>query len=528
MEWKNFNLLTEAEDIEITDKNLYSLERYLDKIWRGLGIEFVFADHFFDRLKHPRNNPPIKLKELGNLFIKMYKRYGKALLNSGIKDDEIEGILSDVSTDINCPFALKWDRRNQEFDLLITTVMRKKNFRNKNPWEKHYKVEEKTMKEDQKKLNRSFGVSDSLVDSISQIMQSSHEQYRVEEKEKYGEKKPSRFDLDIARTLKEDTTEKKSDEIEEAEYNKDAVDKAIASSNRAGRRIGGKEGRAIHALLKCRSSNDKETLDKMYTRAHTTNNTQKNDHSWAMKKYSEDKKIDDTDIGPDETDDQMDELSPDLKANYRAKAKTRLSQLNKSIPAEKRSANLQKSFGSRDSTAQQDLANTNARINSMSKERTRRKRGLSLAKEDQSPAENMKNYVYEMLTQRAEKKNLTESQNSAVINMLVKEMEKAYEPFRNKELPFKYQQRMDMIMKKAPQEALKILAGKDIPIVSAEARKRLGLKEAVDWKKFAPSEAEKEALKAFAGLFQVLPSGKNKIQQIIDSYKQYPLSSIFK
>lgn len=33
-------------------------------------------------------------------------------------------------------------------------------------------------------------------------------------------------------------------------YSKDAVNKAIASSNRSGRRIGGKEARLIHALLK--------------------------------------------------------------------------------------------------------------------------------------------------------------------------------------------------------------------------------------------------------------------------------------
>jgi hypothetical protein len=33
-------------------------------------------------------------------------------------------------------------------------------------------------------------------------------------------------------------------------YSKTAVDKAIASSNRSGRRIGGKEAKLIHALLK--------------------------------------------------------------------------------------------------------------------------------------------------------------------------------------------------------------------------------------------------------------------------------------
>lgn len=36
----------------------------------------------------------------------------------------------------------------------------------------------------------------------------------------------------------------------ESRYNREAVDQAIASSNRAGRRIGGKEARMIHALLK--------------------------------------------------------------------------------------------------------------------------------------------------------------------------------------------------------------------------------------------------------------------------------------
>lgn len=36
-------------------------------------------------------------------------------------------------------------------------------------------------------------------------------------------------------------------------YNGEAVDNAIASSNRSGRRIGGKEAKLIHALLKGRN-----------------------------------------------------------------------------------------------------------------------------------------------------------------------------------------------------------------------------------------------------------------------------------
>jgi len=42
-----------------------------------------------------------------------------------------------------------------------------------------------------------------------------------------------------------------------ATYSKTAVNAAIASSNRAGRRIGGKEARLIHALLQGRTSTTK-------------------------------------------------------------------------------------------------------------------------------------------------------------------------------------------------------------------------------------------------------------------------------
>jgi hypothetical protein len=35
-----------------------------------------------------------------------------------------------------------------------------------------------------------------------------------------------------------------------SDYSKEAVDKAIAASNRAGRKISGKEAKKIHAILK--------------------------------------------------------------------------------------------------------------------------------------------------------------------------------------------------------------------------------------------------------------------------------------
>ena len=48
-------------------------------------------------------------------------------LKKAIKDmRQVEAVLNDMQTDINMPFALKWD--GKELDLIAKTVMRKPNF----------------------------------------------------------------------------------------------------------------------------------------------------------------------------------------------------------------------------------------------------------------------------------------------------------------------------------------------------------------------------------------------------------------
>ena len=44
-------------------------------------------------------------------------------------------------------------------------------------------------------------------------------------------------------------------------YNRDAVDKAIASSNRSGRKVGGREAKLIHALLRDRDPLIRAAID---------------------------------------------------------------------------------------------------------------------------------------------------------------------------------------------------------------------------------------------------------------------------
>ena len=41
--------------------------------------------------------------------------------------------MKDMKTDVNIPFALQWDNKNNELDLIAKTVMRKKDFKTPDP-----------------------------------------------------------------------------------------------------------------------------------------------------------------------------------------------------------------------------------------------------------------------------------------------------------------------------------------------------------------------------------------------------------
>lgn len=130
----------------ISVAELKELERYLDKVWKALNIDVEFSKHFIDRANDERNKKPIEAEELRKLFTDAYKKYGKKFSNMRLNDEELEGILADITTKVNAPFVLKWDRKNREFDLVAKTVMRKNNFVSNNPGkEKKYTVEEKEM-----------------------------------------------------------------------------------------------------------------------------------------------------------------------------------------------------------------------------------------------------------------------------------------------------------------------------------------------------------------------------------------------
>ena len=57
------------------------------------------------------------------------KDWGKPIAQMG---PDAEAVMKDLQTDINMPFALRWDRENDELDLIVKTV-RKRGFMTSGP-----------------------------------------------------------------------------------------------------------------------------------------------------------------------------------------------------------------------------------------------------------------------------------------------------------------------------------------------------------------------------------------------------------
>lgn len=121
------NVQTESQgnEREVTQSDLQKLEYYADKVFAKVGIDVEFTRHFLDRVNDERNVRQITLPELALLFRDEYAKWGKKIAQLG---PDAQGVMKDMRSDINIPFALNWDSKNQELDLVAKTVMRKKNF----------------------------------------------------------------------------------------------------------------------------------------------------------------------------------------------------------------------------------------------------------------------------------------------------------------------------------------------------------------------------------------------------------------
>lgn len=134
-------MITLLEYIEtntyFSKKDLDQIEKYLDAVFGKLGVDVEFSKHFHERLNDERNGKQISRKELIELFQKEYLKYGKTIVQMG---PDKEAVLTDLSTNVNSPIVLKWNREKNTLELVAKTIMRKKDFRPNNSKEKHFKV----------------------------------------------------------------------------------------------------------------------------------------------------------------------------------------------------------------------------------------------------------------------------------------------------------------------------------------------------------------------------------------------------
>jgi len=128
--YEYFDILSEDDDVcpIITVGQMKSFESVVDKLFDKFGLDFEFTRHFRDRMGDDRNEPCISLKELAAFVKKIYKRQGKSI--KGVAG--AEAVIKDIQSNLNIPVAVKYDSKKDEFDVVMKTVMRKKNFRTPN------------------------------------------------------------------------------------------------------------------------------------------------------------------------------------------------------------------------------------------------------------------------------------------------------------------------------------------------------------------------------------------------------------
>jgi len=109
----------------ISTSQLRKVDDFADSLFNPLGVDVEFSTHFVDRLNDPRNGEAIETDELKDLFVKLYQKYGEKIPNFR---NGTHALVTDLNTNINIPFELKWDKQRKMFDMVNNTVLRTKKF----------------------------------------------------------------------------------------------------------------------------------------------------------------------------------------------------------------------------------------------------------------------------------------------------------------------------------------------------------------------------------------------------------------
>lgn len=140
--WKNeFNSIINDTLLEliilkenyITRQELSQIESTIDSFFKKYGININFQGqqtHFIDRLNDPRNESPIYMDELVDLFKDLSDEYGDQIATQ-LQKNKPGAIESDYQFDvpIHMPFLLQFNPRTKMIDLIPKTIKKQKR-----PW----------------------------------------------------------------------------------------------------------------------------------------------------------------------------------------------------------------------------------------------------------------------------------------------------------------------------------------------------------------------------------------------------------
>ena len=117
---------------EMPESDLQRAELAIDNMFRQLGLDVQFAQHFKNRVLDngsEARDTDVTAKEIFKAFNSLKIKYGQKLINAKHNKAEFVAILKDMSTNLNIPFVIDYDRAyNGLHKLKATTLMRKRNF----------------------------------------------------------------------------------------------------------------------------------------------------------------------------------------------------------------------------------------------------------------------------------------------------------------------------------------------------------------------------------------------------------------
>ena len=127
----------------ITRSELSSIESMADSFFKEYGIDVDMQGqftHFFDRLNDTRNDSPIYMDELEDVFRKLAAEHGSRIQRQ-IELERPTAVVSDLESNIHMPFMLKWDDQNKTIDLIPRTIKKqRRGWQVNNANDIHYKL----------------------------------------------------------------------------------------------------------------------------------------------------------------------------------------------------------------------------------------------------------------------------------------------------------------------------------------------------------------------------------------------------